>query len=439
MKIFSIEEGENFLYEAYTNKIFRLECADNSEVQKLVAGFVRRGEISAQILDSPKFSISFAEYQQILKKKMSTLILEITRRCNMRCNYCVYSGKFPGRRAHENFDMPRETLERAIKFYAKHSEGLKEGDITFYGGEALLRDDEIFYAIEYAQKIMPQKKMSFAISTNGLLLNEKIFSRLEKMPNVALNVTLNGPAQDKYRRTIDGKATLKILLDNLISVQKFFPTVWENQIGFLCNYANFEELDAQQKFYLNVVDKMPLLINQIVPPNFIELLSKSDEFFSVLEKFANDYLRTGDAFLAAYFRVPIAVIHDRPIFSSPRSFINTCLPFVNRIFVTAEGNFQICTETPELDGLGNLDNGFNFTVLKKIYETAENFFCDSNCRRCWAQRLCPVCFKDFLKEDGNFKTIEAALCDRIRSVTLSNLKLYCRLSYYRRDLLEKLI
>lgn len=438
VKIFSIDEGETFLYEAVTNKIFRIEQAGNFNVQKLIARFVNSGKISAQILDAPKFSMPFDEYRYALEKKMSRLILEVTRRCNMRCTYCVYSGKFSGRRTHENFDISRDTLERAIRFYAEHSGNLNEGSISFYGGEALLRTDEIFYAIDYAKRLMPEKKLSFAISTNGLLLDEKIFLRLAKNPNVALSITLNGSPHDRYRRTIDGKGTLETLLSKLNTVKKNFPQVWKNQIGFICNYSDFNELIVQREFYLNVVGKMPLLINPIVPPNFDDLLSNGNEKISVREKFATTYLREGDSFLAAYFRVPVAVIHDRPIFTSPRSFINSCLPFINRIFIAADGRFQICTETIELDGLGNINKGFNFTALKRFYDAAEKIFFDSDCRRCWAQRLCPVCFKDFLTVEG-FQAIDAAFCDRIRAITLCDLKLYCRLAYHHRDLLEQLI
>lgn len=440
VKIFSIDEGEAFLYEASTNKIFRIERTDNFSEADLLASFLGSGEISASILATPKFSISFDEYRCALETKIQRLILEVTRRCNMRCSYCVYSGKFPGRRTHENFDMPRSTMERAINFYAAHSTALDHGSISFYGGESLLRADEIFYAIDFATRAIPEKKLSFAISTNGLLLNENILSRLANNPDVALNITLNGPPHDKYRRTSDGKATLENLLDKLDVAKKTFPQVWENQIGFICNYANFEEFAVQREFYLNVVGKMPLLINQIMPPNLADLFFEGDEKISAREKFADDYFREGDDFLAAYFRVPIAVIHDRPIFTADaRSFINSCIPFLNRIFVTANGRFQICTETTDLDDLGDLNSGLNFSTLKKFYDAAEKIFVDSACRRCWAQRLCPACFKDFLTPTGNVESVAPFLCRKFRAALLCDLKLYCRLAYHRRDLLERLI
>lgn len=439
VKIFSVVEGDAFLYEAVTNKIFRLEQAETFDDQELIARFIRESKISAQFLEPPKFSLTFDEYRRTLEKKTSRLILEVTRRCNMRCDYCVYSGKFQGRRSHENFDMSRDTLERAIKFYAAHSSNVRKGSISFYGGESLLRVDEIFHAINYAAQLMPEKNLSFAIATNGLLLNDKIFSRLANLPNVALNVTLNGSSHDKHRRTIDGKATREILLDKLNAAKKNFPQVWKNQIGLLCNYADFAELKAQRNFYLHAFGKMPLLINPIVPPNFCEFLNDDNEKISAREELADAYFREGDDFLAAYFRVPVAVIHDRPIFASPRSFFNSCIPFVNRIFVTADGRFQICTETIELDDLGNLDDGFNFSALKKIFDAAEKIFADSDCRRCWAQRLCPACLKDFLSGEGYLQQIDSAFCKRIRAALLCDLKLYCRLSCYRRDLLKRLI
>lgn len=440
VKIFSIIEGDTFLYEAITNKIFRIERTNNFDEEELLARFVRNGSISAQILDAPKFSVPFEEYRHNLEKNLRQIIFEVTRRCNLRCSYCVYSGKFSGRRTHENFDMPRETLERAINFYATHTTAANKGSISFYGGESLLRADEIFHAIDYAERIMPEKKLQFAISTNGLMLDDKIFSQVTKKPNVTLNVTLNGSPQDKYRRTVDGKGTLKTLLDKLDIAKKNYSQVWENQIGFLCNYADFEELTAQRNFYLKDVRKMPILINRIVPPDFADLLSNDNKEIFAREELADTYIRESDSFLAAYFRVPIAVIHERPIFNdSTRSFINSCIPFANRFFVTADGRFQICTETTELDELGDLESGFNFATLKKIYDKAEKIFVDSDCRRCWAQRLCPACFKDFLTADGNICSPNLAWCRRLCATLLCDLKLYCRLAYYHRDLLKRLI
>lgn len=435
-KIFSIGEGESFLYETVTNRIFRIEQSGSFNERDLIKCLINSGKISASILAAPKFSMSFNEYRRAIEQKMQRLILEVTRRCNMRCSYCVYSGKFFGRRTHENFDMSRETMERAINFYAAHSTALNDGSISFYGGEPLLRADEIFHAISFAARVMPGKKLDFAISTNGLLLDEKILSYLAKNPAVTLNITLNGSPHDKYRRTADGKATLENLLDKLSAAKKNFPQVWRSQIGFICNYANIEELTAQRNFYLNVVGKMPLLINQIMPPSQADLFSNG----SAREKLADTYFRGGEDFLGAYFRVPVAVIHDRPIFTAEkRSFINSCIPFTNRIFVAADGRFQICTETTELDALGDLNSGFNFGELKKLYYAAEKIFVDSACRRCWAQRLCPACFKDFLTPTGSVEPVAPFLCLKFRASLLCDLKLYCRLAYHRRDLLKRLI
>ena len=229
------------------------------------------------------------------------------------------------------------------------------------------------------------------------------------------------------------------MLEKLNTVKKNFPQVWKNQIGFICNYADFIELKTQRNFYLNLADKMPLLINPIVPPNLDEFFSNGDEKVYGRDELADIYFREGDMFLTSYFRVAVAVIHDRAIFVTPHSLINSCIPFINKILVTATGHFQICTETVELDDFGDVYNGFNFTRLKKLYDDTEKIFFDSNCRMCWAQRLCPACLKDFLTADGNVKMIDKIFCERIRLSLLSDLKLYCRLAYYRRDLLKQIL
>lgn len=430
VKIFSVGDNRKFLYEAVTNKIFKVENNNSLADKDLISALASDKKISSDILATPKYSASFAEYCQVLKNRLPRLILEVTRQCNMRCSYCVYSGKFSGRRNHQNFKMSRKVLERAIDFYAEHSRDLGTGNISFYGGEALLCADEVFHAVEYATCAMPKKKLSFTISTNGLLLDKNIYHKLTEYPNVFLNITLNGSPHDKYRRSVEGKGTLKIILHNLDELKKDFLDVWENQVGFICNYATFEELMAQRNFYLNVVKKMPLLINPIVPPNFSEMLSMIPEKISAREKIMEVYLAEGDEFLESFFKVSLAVIHERPIFPhDSKTFINSCIPLSNGVFVTADGDFQICTETTDLSALGNVNCGYNFGTLKTFYDAIEKSFEESNCRKCWAQRLCYACCKDFITDKGKVQPITKNYCEKIRADILSDLMLYCRIVY----------
>lgn len=87
------------------------------------------------------------------KIEFNTLVLEVTRRCNMNCEHCM-------RGKQQNKDVSHET----IKALLQNTESIS--DITFTGGEASLNTDAIKYTLELCKKYnIPVH--AFYIATNG--------------------------------------------------------------------------------------------------------------------------------------------------------------------------------------------------------------------------------------------------------------------------------
>jgi sulfatase maturation enzyme AslB (radical SAM superfamily) len=80
----------------------------------------------------------------ILRNGLYQLLLDVTDACNLRCNYCVFSGAYDGFRSHGHTKMSREIAINAVDMYFDHiQEGAlfnpsREPTIGFYGGEPLL-------------------------------------------------------------------------------------------------------------------------------------------------------------------------------------------------------------------------------------------------------------------------------------------------------------
>ena len=55
-----------------------------------------------------------------LKNHVEKLTLQVTQRCNLRCEYCIYSGNYDNRK-HSDIDMSFETAKKAIDLYLRSS------------------------------------------------------------------------------------------------------------------------------------------------------------------------------------------------------------------------------------------------------------------------------------------------------------------------------
>lgn len=89
----------------------------------------------------PRFSITEKKNEKCgIKKKLDNhltqLIINVTEDCNLRCEYCLYSGNYTGRRKHNRTsDTPWGVAKKAIDFFYRHSRLSEEKYISFYGGE----------------------------------------------------------------------------------------------------------------------------------------------------------------------------------------------------------------------------------------------------------------------------------------------------------------
>ncbi|MGE1060996.1 hypothetical protein ACQGSG_29185, partial [Bacillus sp. GMa5/1] len=82
-----------------------------------------------------------------INSNQSQLILILTEKCNLRCEYCIYNDKYPEEMGYSDEGMDFETATKAVDmYYQLHMERVKRGHkkfpvITMYGGEPLLKFD----------------------------------------------------------------------------------------------------------------------------------------------------------------------------------------------------------------------------------------------------------------------------------------------------------
>lgn len=133
-------------------------------------------------------------------RKLS-VTFHLTHDCNLRCPYC-YTGAKVGRH------MTDEVATRAVDFSLAEARRQQADhlEIVFFGGEPLMRLQQLCDVADQFLERAEGLRLSFKLSTNGLLLNETTRRALAKR-KVYVSVSLDGdPAtQEQQRPTPNGR------------------------------------------------------------------------------------------------------------------------------------------------------------------------------------------------------------------------------------------
>jgi len=125
----------------------------------------------------------------------------------MSCDYC-FAGK--GGYGGDTALMSLETGKRAVDFLISNSEGRKNLDIDFFGGEPLLNWDVVKQIVGYARSIEGDagKNIRFTLTTNGLLIDDDVIEFTGRdMHNVVLSLDGRQETNDAMRKLPGGKGS----------------------------------------------------------------------------------------------------------------------------------------------------------------------------------------------------------------------------------------
>ena len=203
----------------YLNPPMAAECP--AEVLSAFAG--KYGEdnvrsVYSEILELYNMEQLFSadDYAQFADRMVAApvkaMCLHIAHDCNLRCNYCFAAqGDFGGGRKL----MPLETGKQAIDFLISNSQGRRNLELDFFGGEPLMNFDVVKEIVLYAreQEKIHNKNFRFTITTNGLLLSDdKIDFINREMSNVVLSIDGRKEINDKLRVRVDGSGSYDSIL-----------------------------------------------------------------------------------------------------------------------------------------------------------------------------------------------------------------------------------
>lgn len=438
LKIFQTKSGRIYAYVPFTNQIVTIKTDQPISLTPKTVKSVERQLLADGLVEDKEFSFirwkcSFDEYIAKMRNQIPKLLLEITRRCNLFCDYCSVSGALSSDEVNP-YDMTADTLFSAIDLFREHNLHHESAHISFYGGEALLRFPLIQAGVQYARETLLGKELSFDISTNGVALTENVVTWLAANPFVRITCTVNGPYHDQYRKDIGGKGSLNTTMGHLKYIRDNYPQVWQHQVRFIANVDREEEIPILLEFYRREIGKAPGLVTKITWENDLSLEdaehSETDDRIPQMNFSENDYL-------SKFYAKQLWSVHYRPIVSgSQQAVITSCFPCEVKLFVHTDGRLGFCEMVCEKAIIGDLKTGIDEAYLRELYVTTQRVY-RSHCLGCWAQRLCNVCLANLFEQDGTLiKKIPVEFCLKEKKRILKDLTLYCQMAEEAPELLH---
>lgn len=139
-----------------------------------------------------------------MKRNLSLMIKPSSSKCNLKCKYCFYHSISDARNIKDYGLMPLSTLKEIVKKVADYCDG-GHCSIGFQGGESTIIGLDFYKElIEYTKEIKNGTSFSFAIQTNGTLLNDEWGKFLQKN-NFLVGVSLDGNKEIHNLNRVDYK------------------------------------------------------------------------------------------------------------------------------------------------------------------------------------------------------------------------------------------
>ena len=150
---------------------------------------------------------------------ITSLDLDVTDACPLRCDYCYKSGSKPRR-------LNLETGQAALDWLFWVSQDAKKVKVYFYGGEPLVEFGLIKKLVAYGQAEAQKqgKSIHFGGPSNLVLLTDEILDFL-KQNQMSLGTSIDGgpESHDRYRKFPDGRGSSAIVAANAKKFLQYRP------------------------------------------------------------------------------------------------------------------------------------------------------------------------------------------------------------------------
>lgn len=183
-----------------------------------------------------------SKYRTKLYKKpeLKDLFLEVTMKCNARCEHC---GSSCGDKIVNN-EITAQELKKALYDISRRYNS-RDILLNVTGGEPLVRKD-LFDIMKYAVSL----GFRWGMTSNGMLINDEILKKMEETRMETISISLDGlkETHENFRKVPN---CYEKIIENVKKLQQI-PSISVVQITTVANKKNLNELEKLYELMKNL-------------------------------------------------------------------------------------------------------------------------------------------------------------------------------------------
>lgn len=339
------------------------------------------------LIDNKMLYTEEINYINKIKPVIKAMCLNMTHDCNLSCEYCFASqGTYNGEKAYLSF----ETGKKAFDYLVKNSGNRRNLEVDFFGGEPLMNFNTINKLVDYGRSLEKEynKHFRFTVTTNGVLLDEEKIDYInENMDNVVLSIDGRKETNDRMRKTINGKGSYDLIIDNF---KKFINKRGSKDYFIRGTYTSYnldfsEDVKHMRESGFDKISVEPVTAKPeekyALKDEHVDILKK--EYEKLTEYFIKSNKTKDKKFQFFHFNIDLE--------SGPCIYKRSmgCGAGTEYVAVTPKGELYPCHQFvgQEQFIIGSVDEGItNHAVTDKFKGLSVND--KPACRDCWAKYFC---------------------------------------------------
>jgi uncharacterized protein len=392
-----------------------------------VRAIAERADLKVGPCTSPGFQVAARIIPLI---PLSTMVLNVTNKCNLACTYCYEYGEdkiVDTENGRKPKFMSEVTARDAVDFMLKESGTSPRAHLTFFGGETLLNFPVLKTTVAYARRRAAElgKVVDFSLTTNATLLRPEIVEFLIEN-EVGVTISIDGPKemQDRFRVFHDGSGSYDAVMPKIRDLLHKHRT---RPIGARVTLTR-QTLDIR-RIYRHLTEEIGFSEVGFAPVTTAEgrdYAIENEGFDRMLGQFrdlAGDFLQA-------------ALENRHHGFSNVKETVEEIHKGVSKAYpcgaglglmgVATDGDVNLCHRFAGSDAhkLGTVRDGVDRNAQRRFLEQ-HHLDDKTDCHTCWARPLCSGgCYHEAHTRYGTTTSPNLHYCDWIRGWTETCLQVY---------------